>query len=484
MAMFASLSFAQYNDCDTAIVDNAHLFTSDAVKTAVQTLADAGADVRVRTFPSAYGFQNLDDLEKEMEHQCKSWTGPNGKIKNNLFAIMNVDSPSAHKIGIYSGAMWKKSLNAQWTLVENHMKPGLRDKKFDDAFVLGITEATRVIQSIITNAVPTSAATPPTAPAPQAKYADPQVPVYVDPTPQTPPTDPTSLWIFVGVLGAVGMFIIAIFAVRALQREKRANLEQERGEHEEVSAAKQRAEIAQQSAASLIVEVNGEMDFFQTSCQDAERVARVKLLLASASESFGRLEKIGAANGDDSYTASQYLAIATPYENIVDKLQRAKEMMTNDPLDQEPAHTERAPEPEPVVRHRSASAADADTVPIPGRQRPRQHHVTPPEEPAPTVHQGLYHRDNSVFVDNSTTIFAPSFGQEQYTRPPERPREEYVAPVSTPAPAREREPESEPETESVSSGVSQDYSSSTPEPEVAATPEPETPESSGVSQNY
>jgi uncharacterized membrane protein YgcG len=357
VAAFATTAYAQGTDCDSIVVDNAQVMKGAGarVENAAQKLINAGADVRIRTFNTMDGAANLDRFEKSIEAVCPSWTAPDGGMKNNLVVLMV--AVKERKVGYYYGSQWGSVLSSRWTMIEsNFMKPRFRDRDYVGGFVNSLDETTRLIEAR-TQAV---------------------VVVPSSPTPIEPPADLSGLWVVLGcllvvvVVGALGWFVYNLIVQRNQVREERLR-------------ARQRAIIAQQGVASLMVQLDQDFSAFEADCSDKQRISKVKDILASASESFNRLNQMTSASPQSEVLSqSQYLEIAEPYESLLNDLKSAQRLMRNSSANSLPDLATATPD-ELEKRYQERHS--------------RQRHSGRYSAPSPTYHETV--------VDHSTTIFAP-----------------------------------------------------------------------------
>lgn len=133
---FALPVFGQ--DCNSTIVDNAHVFQTRTplVLAAAQRLNARGADTRVitdddtNTPPDLY----VDALRR----QCPSWQSMSGGVKNNLAVFLVF--PAHHKLGAYFGSEYGGFVHGD-VIRTQYMAPSFRDKDWALGMIKAMDQA-------------------------------------------------------------------------------------------------------------------------------------------------------------------------------------------------------------------------------------------------------------------------------------------------------------------------------------------------------
>lgn len=285
--------------CDQLVVDDANVFgnrTGD-VEAAARDLVTSGADVRVRTIPTYGTSGNLDRYEDMVERQCPSWTDSSGARKNNLVVIMV--AVQDRQTGLYYGSQWDQALDGHWTRIQTDiMNPRFAQGDFSGGVIAGLTETNRLIKA-------------PTAGQGQS---------------------PAS-----GGASAASIALITILLVIGLM----AGLLVFRGyrkSRQRVLAARQKALLAKQGAASKVYNVLEEMQMLEIKvdataskvAQDdaaplLENLARAKRLVDQGAQAYSELGRSAGNPENPRLGEAQLGVIAQEYQKVLYTLRQGED---------------------------------------------------------------------------------------------------------------------------------------------------------------
>jgi uncharacterized membrane protein YgcG len=198
------------------VIDDAGIFSNRTgeVEAAAGKLVNAGADVRVRTISSYGAAGNLDKYVEQLEQQSPSWVDQNGNFKNNLIVL--IISLQEQQTGLYYGAVWDELMSSNWLRIQTDiMVPYFRNGNYVDGSIKGLDEIRRLIET-----------------------------KGQSPTPAQTSSGSSNWWIIPVALILIAGLLIGLF-IFSNQRKNRAKQ----------SAARQKAMLAKQAAASGINEL-------------------------------------------------------------------------------------------------------------------------------------------------------------------------------------------------------------------------------------
>lgn len=219
--------------CADPIVDlSGRLENEERVLGAIRDLEGKGAQVRVWLLSSLAGQPTLDQYMASVRSRCPSWQATDGDYKST-FIVLAV-SLSERDVGLWAGGQWREELGDAWpAILENEMKPSLRDGDFDLAFASGLSAITAQIER-----------------SQQRALAPAQGPVII--REQTAPADYSGLWSFLMWAGIVLTIGFALFFGLRVWRDHRARVEANR-------KARAKAVNAYGTCTSAINRVNEEL---------------------------------------------------------------------------------------------------------------------------------------------------------------------------------------------------------------------------------
>jgi uncharacterized membrane protein YgcG len=127
------------------VIDDANLFGNniDDVEAAAAELEDLGADVRIRTIETYGNTGNLDLYEEQLEQQSPSWQGQDGERKNNLIVI--IIALEEQKTGLYYGSYWGNLLEDRWPDVIDNMNFFFPGGDYADGVIVGLEDIQNLI---------------------------------------------------------------------------------------------------------------------------------------------------------------------------------------------------------------------------------------------------------------------------------------------------------------------------------------------------
>jgi uncharacterized membrane protein YgcG len=127
------------------VIDDAGLFGNniDNVEAAAAKLEDLGADVRIRTIETYGNTGNLDLYEEQLEQQSPSWQGQDGERKNNLIVI--IIALEEQKTGLYYGSYWGNLLEDRWPDVIDNMNFFFPGGDYADGVIVGLEDIQNLI---------------------------------------------------------------------------------------------------------------------------------------------------------------------------------------------------------------------------------------------------------------------------------------------------------------------------------------------------
>jgi uncharacterized membrane protein YgcG len=132
--------------CDEVVVDGAGVFKDQLaqIQSRANTVANLGADVRIRTVASIGTAATLDSYERGVERGCPSWQASDGGRKNNLIVLMV--AIEQRTTGLYYGGQWESALGSSWPRIQGDlMNPRFRDGDFAGGVNAGLQEIYRVV---------------------------------------------------------------------------------------------------------------------------------------------------------------------------------------------------------------------------------------------------------------------------------------------------------------------------------------------------
>ena len=295
--VFPAMALAQSAD-RIAVVDEAGIFGNrvNEVEAAADKLMFQGADVRVRTILSYGSAGNLDAYEAQLEQRSPSWLGQDGAIKNNLIVL--IISLQERQTGLYYGASWAKALDNNWVRIQTDvMNPLFRAGDYAEGTTKGLSEIQRLIQG--------PGPTTPEAQAPgQSKW-------WIVPV------------VFLVTIGLiVGLIVFFYF----------------RKTHARRAAAKQKAVLARQGAASGIneqieavqmLEIKVSVVADRITPEEAsplkEGLRKAKELVDRSSETYSNMSHSAGDPENPRLGEAELGAVETEYRKILDDLSQSRE---------------------------------------------------------------------------------------------------------------------------------------------------------------
>lgn len=145
--LFAATAFA--SDCNSPVVDNAHVLQGKEVTiiTALAAITAKGGDGRVITDDPSI---TPEQYVAQVQRSCPSWQSANGGVKNNLIVFLVF--PQHHKVGLFVGNEFGKAINT--SLVRSQfMAPGFKDGDFSRGFTSGINQVAVEMEAFQTAAL-------------------------------------------------------------------------------------------------------------------------------------------------------------------------------------------------------------------------------------------------------------------------------------------------------------------------------------------
>lgn len=322
-----SASYARAdNDCDKLVVDSANIFGAklSQVEAEAQRLQSLGMDPRVRTISTFGSAGTLDAYHQNVEKACSSWRDEKGDRKNNLIVFWV--SVNDRKTAIFYGKMWKDALKSNWEVPvqTDFMNPSFKVGDYAGGFIKGMQETYKLVKLYLHP--PATAVSAPVVVVPTVV-----VNVQTESKPPSNPPDLSGLWKILGFLAVLGFLVLLYLAFK----DTLAGFGRRR-------AAQQKARLARQSAASMIVDLpdvmrdlnlrvqvasgvlpDGYIGLLQTSIQ------RVQGILDRASTEYGGLGHSAGDPDRGGKTEEEYAAIAESYQGVADSLSEASQIVTD-----------------------------------------------------------------------------------------------------------------------------------------------------------
>lgn len=291
-------------DCDSVIIDDAHLFGSglSQVEAAANELTKLGATVRVRTIESFGNAGSIDNYESSLEKRCSSWQSADGGPRNNLVAILV--STGEREVGVNYGDQWVPAFrgDADAKIRTEVMTPRMRDGDFAGAFTAGLKEAARLIDAQLHP--PKAANNGPTTVINQA------------------PQDNSGFVVIFGWLLAIAVAGLGLFfGIRFYYNWKRENAERRAAQRDAQTAKAQVANLINNFDTTVLdARINKVIPLVTGEEKDilSRELASIEKDHAAFSAKFSSLEEVAGMNPDaPGLTALEYQNIGERYAALL-----------------------------------------------------------------------------------------------------------------------------------------------------------------------
>jgi uncharacterized membrane protein YgcG len=310
--LFALLSAAAFgqNLCSSPVSDGAGVLGNQfsSVQSAANALTNAGADPHIITVPSLTG-GTIDATVLNIAKSCPEWqTADHRNVKSNIFVI--AVAPGPRKMAFMPGTLYENTFSKAQV---NNIRSNVMGPHFAKAeWATGLIEGAKQASERIT-----------------AANSQANAPVQNNTVNEAPkPTDFHGLWVFLWILGGIGLLVLGYVIYRSIAAAKQARLN-----------AQAKAIAARNSAADLVSSLSSAL-----ASADATQ-SNVKYAQSSFdtySASYTRLaSNFSSDPSDDSLTLEVYQSLESQYQGIADKL-RAAQRYLNSP---QPSSVNSSPAP-------------------------------------------------------------------------------------------------------------------------------------------
>lgn len=143
---------AYADKCKDPVVDEVNILdsgSSEKLQSAMNTLKQAGADVRVM-FLSSYHrnaegamHKSIAEYKTTMLAKCKSWQAPDDGFKNNLILFIAV--PKKQTSAVYYGRQWESQLSGQESRYNSDMAAKFREGDLVGGVLIGLSDVTDLV---------------------------------------------------------------------------------------------------------------------------------------------------------------------------------------------------------------------------------------------------------------------------------------------------------------------------------------------------
>jgi uncharacterized membrane protein YgcG len=278
------------------VIDDAKIFQGriGSVEAAAGKLASQGADIRVRTIATYGSAGNLDQYEAQLEKQSPSWIDQDGNRKNNLIVLLI--SVQERQTGLYYGSYWEGKIGSNWlTIQTDTMNPLFRSGDYAGGTIKGLEEISGLIQGTG--------------------------------QPQTGSQGGTgsSLWWI--ILLVIVVLVVGVLLFSNYRKNKAKWL-----------AARQKAMLAKQGAASGINELNDAVQMLEIKVNVTagklvsgeaatlmDGLEKAKRLVDLSAQTYGELSHSAGDPENPKLGVSELEVIETEYQKILASLRQARE---------------------------------------------------------------------------------------------------------------------------------------------------------------
>lgn len=373
------------------------------VEQAANNLNAKGADARILVIGLS-GYPTMDALVMDVVKNCPSWQSPNHGVKSTLVVL--AVAPRERKMGIYTGHAYDSAFGSA------------RMNRYRADFMAPHFKAGEWAEGLIATAGQMASRL-------EAYTAEVNSPVVNNTVNQaSAPTDFHGLWVFLWIVGFLGIVGISWWIAAARRKAKEQLLE-----------AQQSAIAARNRAANLLSELTLSLSQYNNIFAGKPGAARASQILESASSQYSDLSRnLSGDPTQDGLGVASYASLRSQFASIADRLDAAKDYLS---------HPSDEPEVGGYQPYSHSSSSDPRYF-VPRRRyetdkpsRPIQHHT----KETVIVHDG-----------SSELLTGVLIGESLNRQPP---------PEYHPTPAKEPDPE--PDTfssDSGSSSFSSDSSSS------------------------
>lgn len=415
LATIASVgpAFAQAANCDARITDNAHVVSpSDLsnLNAAIAKLVDINADPHVITDNST-AFANTDLYVADMLKNCATWRSPfaSGVVpKSNLVVFIVQPNNRKSGLGIYPGASYSKSLNAdvRSDIKTNFIVPAFRTGNFAFGLTQGVNQA-----AIRIAAFTTAAAHPAAGPVTTITHQA---------------TDLSGLFTFLWIAFIVIVVVVGIgFLLNYLSSRNRAKREKKKAQLDAIQA--------REKVKNLLASIG---DTLRTQATLGVKVLRAQTQFDNASAEFSSLaSQVSFDPSDNSLDEGTYSSIASSYLSILSDLKRI-DTRGDDAVAATPAP---APTPSSTVRsHHGHTHAHNHVEEAPAYREPEYREPAYSSAPAPATTTVIHESYNSgssndglltgVLIGEALADREPAYREPEYRQPEYREESHYEAP--------------------------------------------------------